>query len=277
MAPYHDAPSDNDAELPDFWSYIDIHAFGLAEDDFLRAVGQDRAFLLELAAEIVRLRVGVVVEQPPKASDVDDAAEPWQHRGDEERRLQEQIRDLRSEMRESQLAIARRSPAEWPPELRFAVELRLAARFLGRARSALDRYGDLQPMIVHRQVPARAQPYMAELVDLYLTGFDAATVAFACSCFEQVAKDALIATGKCTEPQLKREKPAAEPLLHLLTQNSLIEVSRSLADRLVRNRNTLLHSHWPDAKIDSRRQALDAIESLLEVCKELESAWPYSA
>lgn len=276
MIPEHDTPNDADFPLSDFWSYVDIYALGVAQDDFQRCAGDDNAFIRDLATEIVRLRVGIVIEHLSSESTLNSEAQPWEVRDENEERLLRQIRDLKEEVRQTHLEMARRDPADWPKELRFAVELQLGWRFLDRARRGLDRYADLQPMLVRRRVPNRVQPYLAELVDLYLVGFDAATVAFACACFEQVAKGALVATGKCTEPQLRRDKPTALALHALLVQHSLIEASDRLADRLVRNRNDLLHSHWPDPKIDSRRQALDAIESLVSVCRELEAAWPRS-
>lgn len=127
-------------------------------------------------------------------------------------------------------------------------------------------------MLVSRRIPPKAESYVRELADTYMLGFDAATIALACSCFEQLAKSALVVTGKMTEAQIKRERPKADELRRRLREFGMLVNSDGAAQQLIERRNTVLHQYMVDDKI-LPTLSLDSIRELLTICAELAPSW----
>jgi len=163
-------------------------------------------------------------------------------------------------------------PNEWPPWVRFIVELILVERGIDRSLHALERYADLRATVAGREVPSEAWFYLQEVVDSYLFGFDTAAVTLACGCFEVLAKRALLSTGKVTQPQLDREKPGAEMLRSRLRQWEMLSdtTARSVAE-LIEVRNALLHGS--NVERPAKELSIGAIRTLVQVCTQLQPAW----
>ena len=106
-----------------------------------------------------------------------------------------------------------------------------------------------------------------------MLGFDAAAIALACSVFEQLARSALVAVGAMTEPQIKKERPAAEKLRTELTRANLLPSSAEFARKLIERRNTVLHQFIYDPKI-LPAMSLASIGDLIVVARELTPSWP---
>jgi hypothetical protein len=165
-------------------------------------------------------------------------------------------------------------PTEWPAPVRFAVKLILMERAIDRTEIALVRYADFRAAQTRRRMPERAREYIGDVVDAYLLGFDTASMALAGSCFEQLAKHTLIATGRATEAELRRTRPTAASLLRRLIADGLLERSANAATKLVLQRNHVLHKGYFDGNLSSKLISLDCLNALIEVCEELAPSWP---
>ena len=166
--------------------------------------------------------------------------------------------------------------AKWPPWIRYAVEFILMERAVDRLQECRSRYSDLRALVVDRRIPQKIEDDLQEVVDLYIWGFDRATIAMACSCFERIARNALVVLERATEPQLQRERPAAAELRNRLRQAGLLERSSQAAEFLVTQRNAVLHDSLEEHRSleeTSRR----CVVALLEVAEELHPSWPTDA
>lgn len=163
-------------------------------------------------------------------------------------------------------------PQSWPPWVRFAVEFILMEQSVDRLQDMVDRYAHVRALLIDRPIPKHVAATLKELAELYLWGFDAQTVAFACTCFESVAKQVLIAVGRVTEPQLRRKRPAAEELRNDLQRAGLLSSGSGDIEYLVRQRNVILHGNTTDEPIGvvSRR----CLTTLVDVLRQLHPAWP---
>lgn len=167
-------------------------------------------------------------------------------------------------------------PASWNPWFRQAVELQIATKGIGRSVAALDRYVKLRARLADRRVPERAIPYVRQVAESYLFGFDVPVIALACSCFEQLAKVALVAVGEYTDAQIRRERPAAQALLNRLVQRDLLSQNRETAERLIRRRDGILHEGLFDDKV-LPQLSLDSVNELVIISIELSPSWRASA
>jgi hypothetical protein len=163
-------------------------------------------------------------------------------------------------------------PAAWPQWVRFAVEFILMEQAVDRLQSMVDRYASLRAARIDRPIPEHVRTPLEEIVGLYLWGFDGPATALACSCFEVVAKHALIVTGKATEGQLKRERPGAEELRRTLLREDLLQDQAGEIGYLVRQRNAILHGSGNDerSEVVSRR----CLAALVDALEQLHFAWP---
>ena len=253
-------PSDDVPLSPDepVWNHMES-GLQMARDDLSRQLGtNDVSFFTALAAQVLALRVGVVISET-------DTEVP--------RFLADGLPTISPELWRKVIRQLPQSPEGWSPFLRHAVEIGIAERSLSRMYAALDRYSQLQPLLVTRAIPERVRPYLRELSDVYLFGFDAACIALACACFEQVGKGALVATGKMTERQIEKDKLTSEGVLMRLKEHDLVSASAAAALRLTERRNRILHRSLYEASV-LPVLALDSIREFLEVCEELAPSWP---
>jgi hypothetical protein len=245
---------------PEFevWNHMES-GLQMARDDLANSLpGDDRRLYEALAQQFVGLRFGVVVTP----EDVPDS--PF---------LRENYPQIKPDVLERFVRQLPNDPKTWDPFLRHAVEIEIAERSIDRMYNALDRYTRLAGVLVRRSIPERVRPYLREVSETYLFGFDPACIALACSSFEQVAKVALVAVGATTDARLKREKPNAEGLRHLLHAEGLIRDSDPHVQRLINKRNTVLHRGMFDEKV-LPQLSLDSIAELAAVCSELAPSWP---
>lgn len=165
-------------------------------------------------------------------------------------------------------------PAAWPAPIRFAVKFILMERAIDRSEVALVRYAHFRAARTQRRMPERAREYVKDVVETYLLGFDTASIALACSCFEQLAKHTLIVTGRITEAEFRRTRPTADNLLKRLVTAGLIDRSACAAKKLVLQRNHVLHKGYFDANLHEGTISLDCLNALIDVCQELSPSWP---
>jgi hypothetical protein len=154
------------------------------------------------------------------------------------------------------------------PWIRHAAEIEIAATGIVRAEKALDRFAKVRPAITRRALPPRAAGYVAEVINTFIFGFDAACIALCRATLEQVLKDELVRRGAFTEPQLKREKPTAGTLLSNAFRIGLLQSSRRSAGKLVEKGDTIMHNFVYDERV-SEQQALDSVAQLIEVLTEI--------
>jgi hypothetical protein len=154
------------------------------------------------------------------------------------------------------------------PWVRHAAEIEVASTGIWRSEQALKRFMRVKPAIVSRPIPERAIKYVAEVVQTYMFGFDAACIALCRATIEQLLKDELLAHGLLTEPQIRRERPTAGSLLAHAKRAGLLTDSTAAAERVVKKGDTVLHSFvYDDRVID--QQALDSVTDLVLVVAEL--------
>jgi hypothetical protein len=153
------------------------------------------------------------------------------------------------------------------PWVRHAAEIELATEGIGRTERSLKRYLKLRPIVIRTPIPARAQPYVRELVDTFAFGFDAACIALSRAAMEQVLKDRLLVVGEYTEARLRREKPGPQELIVAAKRRAVLENSFEAAGRVADRGNTVLHSFIYDEKV-LQQEALDSISDLLKVLTE---------
>jgi hypothetical protein len=154
------------------------------------------------------------------------------------------------------------------PWIKHAAELELARAAVSRAETALSRYFSLQPAVVGKAIPARATKYVAEVIQTFAFGFDAACIALCRATAEQVLKDELVAAAVYTEAQIRRERPTAGTLLIKAKQAGIITTCADAGDRLVKKGDTVMHQFIYDDKI-SETQARDSIKELLAILCEV--------
>lgn len=153
--------------------------------------------------------------------------------------------------------------------LTHLVHLEIASQGIDRARAALVRFDLIAARLGGAQtIPERSLGYLREVVDAFLFGFDAATIALARSTLEQLAKEVLVRIGAVTQPQLDRERPDLESLVARLRQAGALTHAADAANRLRERGNTILHKHLYDDRI-RQQVALDSIGDLAEVLAEL--------
>ncbi|MFN8670253.1 MAG: hypothetical protein U0164_23945 [Gemmatimonadaceae bacterium] len=153
--------------------------------------------------------------------------------------------------------------------LTHLVHLEIASQGIDRARTALKRFDLIAARLGGAQtIPERSLEYLREVVDAFLFGFDAATVALARGTLEQLAKEILLRIGAVTKPQLERERPDLESLVAKLRQAGALNRAADAATRLRERGNTVLHKHLYDDRI-RQQVALDSITDLTEVLGEL--------
>ncbi len=253
----------DDRPMPDepVWNHMESGA-QMARDDLANQLGEnDFRFYMALSDQVLALRINVLVSEP--TTEIPSF-------------LTDSLPQLSPELWRSVIKQLPQSADKWSPYLRYAVEIQVAEKALGRMYPALDRFSRLQPLLVAGTIPPRVLPYLRELVDSYLFGFDVSCIALSCACLEQVGKHALVATGKMTERQLDKEKLTAEGVVSRLSQHDLISSSLDAAKRLVERRNRVLHrSVFEDAVLPTL--ALDSIAELLQACRELAPSWPPAA
>jgi len=211
------------------------------------------------AQDLVEYCVGIALEAPESRLRSDDPVD---------RVLSEVQVDW---IRESALKLPA-DPQSWPPWVRFAVEFILMEQSVDRLQAMVGRYAHVRALLIDRQIPKQFDAMLKELVQLYLWGFDAQTVALACTCFESVAKQALIAVGRVTEAQLRRERRAAEELRNDLQEAGLLSYGSGDVEYLVRQRNAILHGNETDEPVEvvGRR----CLATLVDVLRQLHPAWP---
>ena len=236
----------------------------MARDDFHRATGgDDDEYWETLAIHFLKTRLGVLVNPPDPPSAAFLAKWDWP--------------GFTGEMFGRRVAEIPQDPKKQPRFLRYAIEIGIAELGVSRTYVAWRRYSKLEARLVNRVIPEKARRYVEELSNTYLFGLDAACIALACSCFEQVAKAALHATGNGKGAAgVEVDGLAADGLRLRLYALNLIDKGNAAARNLIRNRNKVLHRELPNEKVIAQ-QSLDSIEEFLVICSELEPSWPHLA
>jgi len=153
--------------------------------------------------------------------------------------------------------------------LRHFVHLRIASQGIWRANEALERFDVIVALIGGAQsTPEQCKPYLREVIDSFLFGFDAATIALARVSLEQVARQVLLRIGVETESRLRRERPDLESMLMRLRQAGALVDSWAAAQRLRLRGNVVLHEHMYADRF-RRQMAVDSIFDLSTVLYEL--------
>lgn len=160
----------------------------------------------------------------------------------------------------------------WSPWLRHVVDLEVATIGVGRASEGLERYGRISPRLVLHPIPEKASAYVAEVVQTYLMGFDAACIALCRACFEQIAKAVLVKAKVMTEGEIRSNQPTAATLLAKLKQSKLIASAVLPAERLSQRGNQIMHKGLYEKRI-LPALSLASIDELLEVSVELAPHW----
>lgn len=166
-----------------------------------------------------------------------------------------------------------RHPSDWPPLVKFAVELILMERAIDRLQYSADRFTHLGATLLDRPIPTPVKRMLDEVVELYLWGFDRQSIAAACTCFELVVRQAFIAVGVATAAQYRRSPPSAENLRRELLRMELARNSAADVEFLIRTRNELLHKA-DSGDAPSRETTKRCIGALEGVINELHHAWP---
>jgi hypothetical protein len=235
-------------------------ALYLAERALREGVGSEFQHIAHIATDLVALRVGITATSPESGI----AAE-----SDPTDRLL--MRVWADDIRKTALDLPH-DPAQWPPWIRYAVEFVLMEESVDRLKDFAGRYADLRASLVDRPIPNPIDDTLKELVRLYLWGFDAPAIAMACIAFEKVAKQTLTSLGHATESQLRRERRSAEELRKDLSTRGLIATGSEELERLIRQRNDLLHGREIQEPLDtvSRRW----VAALAHVMEQLHPSWP---
>lgn len=152
------------------------------------------------------------------------------------------------------------------PWLKFAADIAFAEEAIDRGVKALERYGELQPILTRYRLSDRAATYLQEAARAFLFSFDAACIAFCSSALEQTLKDLLIDAQVKTQRDLDRDRSGALRLLDLACGARLLgRESEDAARALITKRNSVMHRSFDSMKKD----ALQAIEKLGIVLQEL--------
>lgn len=153
------------------------------------------------------------------------------------------------------------------PWLRHAVELEIASTALDRATTAFDRFRSLSHVLVTKPIGPEAERYIAEVIQTFLLGFDAAAIALARAAFEQLGRRALVQSGAYRSMQ--RVELGGKSLLDTLKEYNLLGPSYDSTVKLIKRADTVMHRNLFDAKI-SRQLALDSIKALLSFASDLD-------
>jgi hypothetical protein len=154
------------------------------------------------------------------------------------------------------------------PWIRHAAEIEIATLGVDRADGGLKRFLRLRPLAVSQPVPETAKPYLREVIDTYVLGFDAACVALCRATCEQLLRDLLVKAKIYTPGRLRKERPTAGALFINAKRAGLLRSAARAADRLIRKGDTIMHDFIYDKRI-LEQQALDSINELAEVISEL--------
>lgn len=154
------------------------------------------------------------------------------------------------------------------PWFKHAVDLRFAEEAVGRATGALHRYLELRPILTRLQLSERSQTYLAEAVQTFLFGFDAACIAFCGATLEQVLKEALIRSGEYSERQLRQERPTGHTLLKKAEEKKLVGDSYEAAKKVLDERNRVMHQDMRNQDV-IQHLALENIAALGSTLQEL--------
>jgi hypothetical protein len=235
-------------------------ALYLAERTLREGVAADFQRIASIAEDLVAFRVGITASSPE--SRIAAYSDPTD-------RLLTSVEA--ADTRERALALPH-DVQQWPPWIRYAVEFILMEESVDRLKDFANRYADLRATLVDRPIPESIDDTLNELVRLYLWGFDGPAIAMACIGFERVAKQALIALGRVTEPQLRRERRSAEELRRDLANAGLLAGLSAELEDLIRQRNALLHGHNTSGPLEgiSRRW----VSALAHVMEALHPSWP---
>lgn len=154
------------------------------------------------------------------------------------------------------------------PWIRHAAEIEIATLGIDRADGGLKRFLRLRPLALSQPVPDAAKPYLREVIDTFVLGFDAACIALCRATCEQLLRDFLVKAKVYTPGRLRKERPTAGALFINAKRAGLIRSATAAADKLIRKGDTVMHHFIYDRHI-LEQQALDSINELAEVLGEL--------
>jgi hypothetical protein len=154
------------------------------------------------------------------------------------------------------------------PWLKHAVELEAAREGVNRASGALKRLVLLTPHIAEKAVPSGAEPYLQEVANTFLFGFDAACIALCRASFEALGRSVLLSRHDYGEARLKKEKLTADGLFRALLAHGELGQTRRQVEKLIDRGNTVMHKHAYDSKV-RQQLALESIDELLAIARDL--------
>jgi hypothetical protein len=155
------------------------------------------------------------------------------------------------------------------PWLVHGVERKVAENGIKRTFMALRRFAAVAPHLGAQPMPERAVPYVRQVVETFLFGFDEACIALCRATLEQVGRNQLIALGQASEREF-RQRPGVtlEGILLRLKSTGALVTAFDRAEKLRLRGRELLHRSFPDPKI-RERHALDCVEDLVAVLREI--------
>ena len=154
--------------------------------------------------------------------------------------------------------------------MRFTAELELGRQGIERAAEALDRFRQLRSVFTDYTPSEKSAGYLREAVNTFLFGFDAACIALCGATVEQVLKDVLVDSGEYTAARLAREQPTGLSVLKALERMQRVQELREPAERVLRQRNHVMHRSLWDARI-IRNVAAVCLEDLGRVLSSLDA------
>ena len=154
------------------------------------------------------------------------------------------------------------------PWIRHATEIELAEEGIGRLGSALERMSDLRPILSMHRIGPGGRRYLDEVINTYLYGFYGACIAMAGATFEQVLREIVSGQGIMSLEEMDEKKVGGRRLLDMVVQADVIKETETLAQRLLDERNRVMHRHIWDDRI-AQQMAIGSVDCLGAVLAEL--------
>ena len=154
------------------------------------------------------------------------------------------------------------------PWIRHATEIEIAEDGVGRLGDALARMRELKPVLGNHRIGKEGRRYLEEVINTYMYGFFGACMAMAGATLEQVLRELVDGRGIMSLQDIDAKKVGGGRLLAMADEAGLIGDTKDAAERLLAERNRIMHRHIWDDRI-AQQMALGSVDRLGAILSEV--------
>jgi len=130
------------------------------------------------------------------------------------------------------------------PWVRHAAEIEVAKDGIERASNSLSRFVKLRHILTNYKLGQESTSYLREVIDTYLLGFDAASIALCGAMMEQILREIIASKGLMSQGELRNSRPTGLSLLETINRKKQISRSGYAAAKcIMAQRNIVMHRH----------------------------------